>query len=463
MAQTLFKNLNEEGRALHDSWDHIIRMVVLSALLAALVWGVISLLRWIVHFSSHTVFYETERLGSSGAGGLFLIGVLFVCGLIRGILARKEDWIDAQGDGMEVALRNYHLTYQKSEDDPTPRFERPAFSLVVKKWIMTLLTLGSGASGGLEAPSVTIAEALGAGFSRIMRTISEHELRTYQLAAISAAASTLLGAPFAAALFATEVAYGDRIIYRKLAYAMWAAVIAFILNNRLNGYEPLFIAPEHLPTYSLWEYAGAAIVALAVSVPVSMGFAKALASAGRLMGRVQSQWHAVTTSVLMGCVALVFWFFFGVSPEHVLGMGEHTMALILAGDPSVTGIGFLALILVGKMLTTGLCLRGGGSAGVLIPSMFFGGVAGALTAQTATALGIATLDPTLFAVVGICASLVAVIGVPLAAIALVLEVFGSAYGPPAILSCGVTYLITLKIKIYGNQRVSPTPVNDELG
>ena len=462
MAQTLFENLNEEGRALHDSWDHIIRMVILSALLSVLVWGVISLLRSIVHLSTEGLFHTAEELGQLN-GMLFLIVVLTVCGLIRGFLARREDWIDAQGDGMEVALRNYHLTYQKRDDDPTPRFNKPAFSLVVKKWIMTFLTLGSGASGGLEAPSVTISEALGAGFSRIMRTSSEHELRTYQLAAISAAVSTLLGAPFTAALFATEVAYGDRIIYRKLAYAMWAAVIAFILNNRDHGFKPLFVAPEHLPTYTLWEYGGAAIVALAVSVPVAIGFAKALASAGRLMGRVESQWHAVATSVGMGIVALLFWLVFEISPEHILGMGEHTMALILAGDSSVMGLGFLALILVGKMITTGLCLRGGGSAGVLIPSMFFGGVGGALTAQLITALELATLDPTLFAVVGICASLVAVIGVPLAAIALVLEVFGSAYGPPAILSCGVTYLITLKIKIYSHQRVSPTPSADEQG
>ena len=63
-------------------------------------------------------------------------------------------------------------------------------------------------------------------------------------------------------------------------------------------------------------------------------------------------------------------------------------------------------------------------------------------------------SPALFAVVGIGSALVAVIGVPLAAIALVLEVFGKSFGPPAILACGVTYLVTLKFKIYGNQRVA---------
>ena len=73
------------------------------------------------------------------------------------------------------------------------------------------------------------------------------------------------------------------------------------------------------------------------------------------------------------------------------------------------------------------------------------------------------LDPALFAVVGIASALVAVIGVPLASIALVLEVFGKAYGPPAILACGVTYLLTLKFTLYESQRMSPSPTADETG
>ena len=65
--------------------------------------------------------------------------------------------------------------------------------------------------------------------------------------------------------------------------------------------------------------------------------------------------------------------------------------------------------------------------------------------------------------VGIASALVAVIGVPLAAIALVIEVFGSAYGPPAILACGLTYVLTVRIRVYQTQRASPDPVADEHG
>jgi CIC family chloride channel protein len=114
-------------------------------------------------------------------------------------------------------------------------------------------------------------------------------------------------------------------------------------------------------------------------------------------------------------------------------------------------------------VSTGLTLAGRGSAGMLIPSMFLGGLAGALVAKLVNLSGVVTLDPALFTVVGIGSSLVAVIGVPLAAIALVFEVFGKAFGPPAIVACGVTYLVTLKIKIYKHQRSSPSPHADESG
>lgn len=462
MAQTHFKKLDEESRALHDSWDAIARLVFLVAVLSVLVWGAVSALREAVHVASHALFGAVEH-ASLGVGGALLLASLLLGGLVRGWLVRRPGWAEAEGDGMEVALENYHITYVHEGDDPQPRYNKPAFSLALRKAVLTFFTLGTGGSGGLEAPVVLMGEAISAGFSRVMKIASEFELRTYQIAAISAAVSTLLGAPFTAALFATEVAYGDRIIYRKLAYALWAGVIAYTLNNRLRGFRPLFEGPDHAPVYSLAEYGAAAVVAVAVSVPLALGFGRAMVHLQRLVDRLNPRRRAVVTSLLVGGVAMAFWSAFELSPHTILGMGEETLHGILTGDPALTTWDVLALILVGKLLTTGLTLQGGGSAGLLVPSMYLGGVSGALVAVAANATGWVHLDPALFAVVGLGSSLVAVIGVPLSAIALVLEVFGKSFGPPAILAIGVTYLVTLRVKLYANQRMSPDPEGDETG
>ncbi|MBX3229155.1 MAG: chloride channel protein [Labilithrix sp.] len=462
MGSNHFEKLDEEGRALHDSWDHIARVVVLVTLLAGVVWGACTALRQLVHAVLAPLMHASEE--GTLAGAATLVVALVAGALVRGLLMRREEWRAVAGDGMETALANYHVTYEYEGDDPQPRYERPAFVLAARKFLATFLTLGSGASGGLEAPLVMVSESISAGFARVFRIRSEYELRTYQLAGISAAVATLLGAPFTGALFATEVAYGDRIIYRKLAYALWAGVVCWWLNNWLKGrYEPLFIGPTHSPTYSAGELGASALVAVAVSVPVALGFGMTMARLQALVGRLRPAWHAVVCAVAAGAIALVLFKVAGLAPKHILGIGEETLADILLDKEELGAWWLVALILLGKVVTTGLTMVGRGSAGMLIPSMFLGGVAGALVAKLLNLLGGPHLDPALFAVVGIGSSLVAVVGVPLAAIALVFEVFGKAFGPPAIVACGVTYLVTLRIKIYKHQRSSPAPLADESG
>lgn len=452
MAASHFRKLDEEGRALHDSWEHIVRIVLLVTALSVIVWGAISGVRWVAHHASHAVVHLP---GTGVLGAVGLLSVLALGGAVRVALAGRASWKDAEGDGMDVALHNYHLTYDDPGDNPAIRYDRPAFALAGRKALATVVSLGTGASGGLEAPSVLIAEGLSAGFARVMRVRSEHELRTYQLAGIAGAVATLLNAPFSAALFATEVVYGDRIIYRKLAYALWAGVVAYILSNRLRGYEPLFEAPAHPPVYELGEYGAATVVALAVSVPLALGFAWAVGRARSISERL-GRYGPIYACLGIGFVALALEFGAGLRPAHVLGMGEETISAILRRDATVSVWWVLTLALIGKVLTTGLSAGAGHSVGLLIPTMYLGGVSGALVAVAVNGVAGTTLDPSLFAVVGISSSLVAVIGVPISAVAFVLEVFGSTYGPPAILACGVTYLVTLRIKVYATERIIPS-------
>lgn len=459
----LYQRLGSEERALHDSWDSVARVMIIVTMMSVAVWGVCSALRWACHLMGDTLLHGIEEHPENAWAWGGLAAALALGAIIRATLSKRAKWNDVEGDGLDIALRNYHITYEHEGDDPQPRFDLPAITLAIRKAIATALTVGTGASGGLEGPVVLIGESVGAGAARIFRARSEHELRTYQLAGIAAAVSTLLSAPFTAALFAIEIAYGDRIIYRKFAYALLAGTVAFLLNRRFLGLEPLLVAPPHVRGYSLAEYAMTAMVAVTVSAPVALGFGRMMADTGRLVARVNPTFRGLFGAVAMAAVALAVWAGVDMLPHHVLGMGEHTLAQLLAPNAHFPWY-FLLIAIVGKMVTTGLTMRTGGSAGLLVPSMFLGGVSGALTAELLVQSGIAPgLDLASFVVVGIASALVAVVGVPLAAIALVLEVFGSAYGPPAILACGMTYVLTLRLRIYGHQRMSPDPDADEVG
>ncbi len=457
----LYHRLDREQRALHDSWENIARMLLVVSMLAVVVWGLCASLRWGVHRISHELHGWLDARGPEPVAAIALGALLVAGGLLRGILVRRKSWQNTAGDGMEVALDNYHCTYEHAGDDPQPRYERSTFGLAIKKLVVTAITFLTGGSGGLEAPVVVAGEAVGAGCSRVFQARREDELRTYQLAGIAAGVGTLLGAPFTSALFAIEIAYGDRIIYRKLAYALLAAIIAYFLNQRVLELGPLFEAPLAGYRYSLPEYGITVLVAVAVSAPIALGFSKLTAHTERLVGSAGGALRGAAGGLGIAAVVLPMWFGLGLAPHHILGMGEETVASMLAGADFAWWM--LALILVAKMLTTGFTIGSGGSAGLLIPAMFLGGLSGRLTAELLVIAGIAPADmqPGIFVVIGIASALVAVIGVPLAAIALVLEVFGPTYGPPAALACGMTYVLTLRIKVYGSQRMSRSPDSDE--
>lgn len=454
MSSSHFKKLDEESRALADRWDEIARVIAIVAAVSVVVWAACAAVRSAVHFASEQVI---ERATDGWLGAGILLGALLLGALARTFLYRLPAWRAAAGDGMQGAITNYQITYVHEGDDPEPRYALPTFGAAARKAVATVLTLGTGASGGLEAPAVVMGEALSAGLSRVFRIRSEVELRTYQLAGIAAAVATLLGAPFTAALFAAEVAYGDRIIYRKLAYGLWAGVVAFWCDTWLHGsYEPLFHPPLHEPLYSVAEYSGAAIVAVFVSGPLAFGFGRAILMLRSLIERAGPEWLGSASVVFTGLLALGLYHGAGIAPHHVLGVGEETIDAILGHTSDLDGVALVLVVLLAKMVTTGLTITTGGSAGLLVPSMVLGGLGGALTAHGINATEIAHLDPALFAVVGIASSLVAVVGVPLAAIALVFEVFGRVFGPPAILACGLTYLVTLKFKVYEARRAMPT-------
>ena len=186
--------------------------------------------------------------------------------------------------------------------------------------------------------------------------------------------------------------------------------------------------------------------------------------------------YGAVSPLLVGLVALGLFYGLEMDPRHVLGVGEYTIHALLelaahttegVSDGAVDPLNlwwFLLIALLARMVTTALTIQSGGSAGLLIPSMFLGGVSGAAIAHIIESLGfLGPLDPAVFVVAGIASSLVAVVGVPLSAIALVLEVFGAQYGPPAILACGVTYVLTLRFTVYASQRQSPSPIGDETG
>ena len=466
---------------IYDTWSAIFKNFLIVALVAATTWGLVSVVRYSIHHGAHALFgpfitlhapqdegHESPTASAEESAEvsldsavdasadldqqiLIIVMVLLGAALLRGLLLRIPSWRSSEGDGMGTSLEFFHATYDDDGKKEQTRYQYPDFIQAIRRVILTSLTVGSGGSGGIEAPVVPIGECIGAGWSRIMKVMESDDLRIYQMAGMSAAVATLLDAPFTAALFAAEIVYNARILYRPLMYSLIGAIVAYALNNHFSNFEALFVVRAHSMAYTLKEYMEVSAVALICSAPASLGVGYLFKKLKKLIKPFPGIIRPVIGAICTGAIGVGIWYGFGLEPQHVLGVSEETIIQVMAGEgnPLLSVWWILFLLVIAKAFATGFTLMAGGSAGALVPSMYLGGVSGAAIYQLLLVLGV-QLDANVavFVVAGLASALVAVVQVPLAAIAFVMEVFGASYGPPAIVSCVLTYLLARRWKLY---------------
>ena len=154
---------------------------------------------------------------------------------------------------------------------------------------------------------------------------------------------------------------------------------------------------------------------------------------------------------LTGAIALVVYYltrWLGLTDrglELVLGSGESMVIAAFAGQLTLS----VALIgLVAKMLATLATINSGGSAGLLVPTFFFGTMVAVAFAQVFGS------EPILFIAPALAGSLIAIVNTPFAAILFVVEEFGTEYLLPALVLLIVTGLLSSPKTIYRAQQVA---------
>jgi CIC family chloride channel protein len=442
-----------EQTATVDRWADIARKTLMVALVSFTVWAGCSLMRLGVEIGTERLFGAADAQSANGfwLGAGTLLGVMLLVGTLRGLLLLRPAWRDSEGDGVDKALVRFHETYEGEGDDPTSRYAKPTFSNAVRKIVMTVLTIGAGGSGGLEAPGVYLGESLGAGWSRLFKRPSADELRLYQLAGIAAAIATLLSAPFTAAIFAAEIVYAGRIIYRKLAYCLIAGVLAYEFNVHFGGHETLFTAPGHSFAFVWQEYLLVVLVAVGLSAPAAIALGPIIRTAERFFSNFPVVARAAVGALITGVIAIVVWRLFDLRPSYILGTGEETISNVIngTGKAVLQTWWILLLAVVAKTFATAATVKSGGSVGLLFPSMYLGALVGAAAYYLLREIGLYA-GPTVavYAAAGMAAALTSIAGVPLASIALVVESFGSEYSPAAAVACAVCFTASHRFGLY---------------
>lgn len=463
------------------------RLVVQSVIIGVVVWAIVYGLKTAVHELFHITLHWIEAAPTPLVLLIpLLMGALIVAAIsqyrattvhYRDGDGRIHELNDVEGDGLERAISLYYASEPTLEQALTGqegvdvRWQMPTFSLAIRKFLATLVTLGSGGSGGLEASVTLIGESVSAGLFKPRQIVAEadrrislvgrawrwwqandpDDLQTAQLSGIAAAVAVLLGAPFAAAFFATEVMYRQRPLIEKITYSLISSLTAYFLTNLASaGHTVIFEVEQLYVPPSDWRYYGVLVLlATAVSL-VSIYFSRLRKSFDRAFHRQKVAWQRhLLGAALTGIIALVVAYvtqsldLMENGVELVLGPGETAVTMALAGEMTLT----LALIaLFAKMLGTLATIGAGGSAGLLVPSLFFGTMVAAALAD------VFGYEPMLLIIPAMTASLVSIVNVPLAAILFTVEVFSAAYMLPALVMLVVASILAHDNTIYRTQR-----------
>jgi CIC family chloride channel protein len=288
---------------------------------------------------------------------------------------------------------------------------RPQVSIV--KALASALCIGSGGSVGREGPIVQIGSALGSTIGQAAR-LPERRLRLLVACGAAAGISATFNAPIAGVFFALEVILRD-FQTESFAIVVVSSVTASAMGRLAFG-SAAFLSLPGFQLHSGGEYLLYAMLGIAGAV-VGIAFIRILYGGEDLADRVWKgpDWlRPAAGGLLLGLLLLVL--------PQMYGVGYPVLHAAVSGRYV---IGFLVLLLAGKLVATSLTIAIGGSGGVFAPSLFMGAMLGAAFGQTFHVLipGWVT-TPGAYALVGMGAVFAASARAPITAVLIIFELTG---------------------------------------
>jgi CIC family chloride channel protein len=290
------------------------------------------------------------------------------------------------------------------------------FRVAWVKFVAGLLSIGGGASLGREGPSVQ----LGGVVASNLAGLTGEAKQTRRAAAAAGAAAGLAAAfntPLAATTFVLEEIIGD-LNSQLLGGVLLASVLGALVVHGIIGRQPAFtLTGADNPSwigYAMTPLVAALAAVVGVSFQkASLGLRSRMKTGSRVPGCLGPLLGGLVTWALG---AAVFW---RAGHLGVFSLGYGDLSSALVGD---IGWQLAGVLLITKFIATSACYGLGGCGGIFSPSLFFGGMIGALAAGL-VGLGwpLAHADTLTLIVVGMSACLGAVVGAPVTGILIVFE------------------------------------------
>lgn len=342
-------------------------------------------------------------------------------GLLISALAIQHLEPDAKGYGIEKVVEAVHKHGGKIYT-----------AIVPVKLATTIITIATGGSAGQVGPCGQIGASLSSFVADLFK-LDDNDRKKLVICGLSAGFASVLGAPFAGAIFAVEVLYVGSILYEVLLPSIIAGITGYHISSLLGihyQYYPINFVPAITHAFIFKIVLAGIFFGICSIILITL-----LRSGEKVAERLST---SLPVRALVGGAILIGLTF--IFSKQFLGPGLEGIQSSLRGERIV----LYAFLL--KAIFTSITLNFGGSGGLIMPILFIGATSGSLFGE------VFGLDRATFSAVGFVSLLAGAANTPIAASILAIEFFGSAIAPYAAIACVVSFLMT------GHRSVFPTQI-----
>jgi len=305
------------------------------------------------------------------------------------------------------------------------RFGFIPFRETAGKFLLCVMQLGSGASLGVEGPTVHICSGVSSMLARAFR-LSPENRRQMTSVGMAAGIAAAFNAPIAAVTFTLEELIGS-LDQTMLAGVIVAAALAAVVEHSTPGFgsAPLFHIQRSYTlgnVSSLVWYALLGVLAAAVSVAFTDSLLW-LRLQFRRLKRVPKWLQPAIGGAATGSFAVVALVFFRLN--GIAGDPYKTLTMALMGGLPLTAMLVLCVL---KLAATVSSYSSGGAGGIFAPALFMGGMLGGAVGYIDVTVFHHPADSIgAFAVVGMGAAFAGIVRAPMTSVLIIFEMTGG-YG-----------------------------------
>ncbi len=373
------------------------RFLLVTIILIGILSGMIAVsFHYLIEISAHLMIDAVQKLPAPwGWAAVIAVPAVVAFGL-GAIILRL-----APGAG-GANLARVRLAYNR---DPSLLNKRS----VIATYILTPLSLGSGAPLGPEGPTVVVTSGMAIAIGKALK-LPRRIIRGMIPVGTAAGIAAIFNTPIAGVVFALEEVLGTAQ-RGVLGGAIVASVAAAVVERFFLGGKALLAAPP-VAWHDTRELIGFALVGL-ISGAVSGGSIPVMRHWRARLPQIIPSWpaRAALGGAIIGVLGLISPVIFGV------GYGEITQWLYGGGSLQQASVAFVI-----KTLAVIVAVSVGIIGGTFAPSLFIGAALGSAVGHAAMLiLPDAHISPGAYALVGMGAFFAGLLRNPIASVLIVIE------------------------------------------